>query len=390
MRYIAVSLIFFSTIFCFAQEKIKCTDWFSMMTETKNKWQVVVEGDENLRVQLRPQKIDEGKPLKKVLVLFPKKSSAYDIAMDTILTVFPEKDIQAQFTLIYFKNQPELGFAALAYGEEQNFDLIFSMGSQSTNFIHNHYQNGKFPVVTVCSKDPVRLFTDINDYNTGSGTNIAYTSLDVSITLQLEYILKINENLKNIVILYAVDNTSAVLAEVEPLKQECTLLGIIYFDLAVEDQKNARAELQEKIPIVVNQIKRIDPELDETIFWITGSTSVFREIETINKYSSSIPVLASKSNVVAPGDHSAVLSIGVSFENNALIAALYGVGILAGEYQAGELPVGVVSPPDIAINFKKAKEIGLKIPFTFFESASYIYNYEGELVRKDGQKVDNK
>lgn len=389
MKYLLSLVIIFCTFFSFSQEKVKITDWFSMMAETKKEWQAVAEVDDNLRVQLRPRDIDGTKDIKKVLVLFPKKSSAYDTAMDTIINVFFDKGIQAQFTLINFKNKQELGFAALDYGEEHNFDLIFSMGSNSTFFVHDHYRNGKLSVVTVCSKDPVRLFADITDYNTGSGTNIAYTSLDISIDLQLDYILKLNRNLKNIVILYAVNNTSAVRAEVEPLKEECTPLGIIYFDLAVEDQKKAKIELEKKIPVVVNEIKKIDPELEETIFWITGSTSVFNEIETIDKYASGIPVLASKSNVVAEGDHSAVLSIGVSFENNALIAALYGAGILTGEYKVKELPVGVVSPPDIAINFRKAREIGLKIPFIFFESASYIYNYDGELVRKDGQKVDN-
>ena len=50
----------------------------------------------------------------------------------------------------------------------------------------------------------------------------------------------------------------------------------------------------------------------------------------------------------------------------------------------GELRVGIVSPPDIAINFRKAREIGMKVPFSFFESASYIYDYEGRSVRSAG------
>jgi len=40
-----------------------------------------------------------------------------------------------------------------------------------------------------------------------------------------------------------------------------------------------------------------------------------------------------------------------------------------------------VSPPDIAISFLKAREIGLKVPFSFFETASFVYDYDGRAVR---------
>jgi len=49
--------------------------------------------------------------------------------------------------------------------------------------------------------------------------------------------------------------------------------------------------------------------------------------------------------------------------------------------------VGVVSPPDIAINFRKAREIGLKIPFSFVEGANYIFDYDGKPVRHRGKLI---
>ena len=79
----------------------------------------------------------------------------------------------------------------------------------------------------------------------------------------------------------------------------------------------------------------------------------------------------------------AVLSIGISFESNAHLAAVYASDILMGGKKAGELRVGIVSPPDIAINFRKAREIGMKIPFAFFESAGTVYDYDGRRVRPD-------
>ena len=84
--------------------------------------------------------------------------------------------------------------------------------------------------------------------------------------------------------------------------------------------------------------------------------------------------------IVKAGNDSAVMSIGISFESNAHLAAIYGADVLAGTRKAGELPVGIVSPPDIAINFRKAREIGLNIPFNFVESASKLYDYDGNEV----------
>ena len=47
----------------------------------------------------------------------------------------------------------------------------------------------------------------------------------------------------------------------------------------------------------------------------------------------------------------------------------------------GDLKVGIVTPPDISISFMKAHQIGMKIPFSFFESASFVYDYAGHAVR---------
>jgi hypothetical protein len=48
-----------------------------------------------------------------------------------------------------------------------------------------------------------------------------------------------------------------------------------------------------------------------------------------------------------------------------------------------------VSPPDIAISFLKAREIGLKVPFPFFENASFVYDYEGRPVRTIASKMSD-
>ena len=43
----------------------------------------------------------------------------------------------------------------------------------------------------------------------------------------------------------------------------------------------------------------------------------------------------------------------------------------------------MASPPDVAISFRKAREIGMRIPFALFESATRIFDNEGQQVRPE-------
>ena len=98
-------------------------------------------------------------------------------------------------------------------------------------------------------------------------------------------------------------------------------------------------------------------------------------------------MLAALPDVVRSGPDSAVLSIGVNQSSAVHLAALYAISVLDGSAKVGDLPVGQVSPPDIAINFMKVEEMGLTLPFTFFEDATFIYNRAGRAAREFGQRV---
>jgi len=379
-----ILIIFFAILTAAGALGESTSSWLGLSPVSQKSWQITAEEENGLVLVLQPVAMEGD--FEKILVLFPKASSAYDTAMDTILGFFLDKRKPVHFTLINFEGRPEQGLQALAWAEATNQDLIFSMGSQSTQFISEHYSGGRLPVVTACSKDPV-LLGQVTDYAAGSSTNIAYTSLDASISLQLSYLRRLKKNLKNLALLYAEDNISAVKTQVEPMAAAARSEGINVIHIAVEKQNNARRELRLRIPAALQVMRRTDPELAESIFWITGSTSVFQEIETIDTLSAGVPVLSVVPDLVREGNKSAVLSIGVSFENNALMAALYAFEILVKKVKPGILAVGVVSPPDIAINFAKAQQIGLTIPFSFFESASTVYDYRGRPVREKGRRT---
>ena len=141
--------------------------------------------------------------------------------------------------------------------------------------------------------------------------------------------------------LFANENKSAIKTQYEPLVKWGEENGIQILGVGVS-KKEAAVELSKMVPEAVAQMRSSDPSLEESIFWITGSTSVFKEIATINAHSSTVPVLSVVPDVVQAGNDTAVMSIGVGFDSNAKLAAIYGVNVLTGKVNVSDLPVGLV------------------------------------------------
>jgi putative ABC transport system substrate-binding protein len=368
-----------------AERTQRVNGWFKVYDEALDAWAIHDDQRSDLRTIIERRQPASG-PIKKVLVLYPRKSTAYDVAMTRILSVFAEKNANVRLVAENFENRPELADDIMRRAEAEKFDLIFAMGSEATAYLYGAHRNSRVPVVTVCSKDPVQL-GQMKDYESGSGINFAFTSLNVLVEVQLAYLKELRPNLKNIAILVDDKNVSAIETQARPIAEAAAKEGIAAFDVTVTDPAMPKEQLAALVPAAVARMRRTDPDLKDSIFWVTGSTSVFLEMATINAHADKVPVLSVVPEVVQEGADSAVLSIGVSFESNAHLAAIYGADILAGKAEASRLKVGVVSPPDIAINFLRAREIGLKIPFRFFEAAAYVYDYAGKIVRNRGQSV---
>lgn len=352
--------------------------WFKYDADIANAWTVEGDASRPLEVNIKKTKAGSG-PTKRIMVLYPRSSSAYDTSISVILRVFANKDINAEFSIVNFDLDGKKGDAALRAAEQEKVDLIFAMGSESAAWLDQKYRGGKIPVVTVCSKDPVQL-GQMKDYDSGSGSNFAFTSLNVPVDVQMAYLHDLRPQLKNIAILVDSKNISAMQTQAEPIANYAYSHGIHVIFGAVQDPNTARDELAKITHSAVQTMRKTDPELKESLFWVTGSTSVFREIKTINNFSENVPVVSAVPEIVTTGKDTAVLGIGISFESNARLAAIYGSQILDGK-SPGTLKVGIVTPPDVAISFLKAREIGMKIPFSFFEIANFIYDYKGQVVR---------
>ena len=368
-----------------AQDQL-ASKWFRYGADVDTAWEIAANPATPLQVLIRRKGGEPRGSPKRVLVLYPRPSSAYDTAITKMLHVFEGKGLNTEFTVINFEMDDKRGKDVLQSVEKNKFDLIFAMGSESTAWLYDHYRGGAIPVVSVCSKDPVQL-GQMQNYTSGSNSKFAFTSLNVPVEVQMAYVRELNPNLKNLAILVDSKNVSAVQTQAEPVASYARDHGIQVILGEVQDPAKAREELIHIVRDAVQKMRKSDPELRRSLFWVTGSTSVFLEIRTINENSDRVPVVSVVPEIVKAGADTAAIGIGISFESNAHLAAIYGADILNGKAKAGDLKVGVVSPPDIAISFMKAREIGLRVPFSFFESASFVYDYDGKPVRTIATKM---
>jgi len=361
-------------------------DWISLSDNVLNEWNVSYSDEELLSLEFSPKQLQPSQINKNIFVILPKKSNSYSLALNKFLETMKRDQIAANISVFNFQKQNSLGLEILAKAKQENIDLIFSLGSETASLVSHHFKGESIPVITSINKDPVLLgFAD--NYTSPSGSNIAYTTLNIPIDIQINYLKTLKPNLKAIGLIYNVQHQAVMQTEVRPIKERFEEIGIEVIDIQVSSRETAKEELQHALPAAMQQLRYSDVSLDNSLFWLTSSTAAFSEISTINQYSQNIPVIGSIPNIVKPGDDSAVLGIGIDRRNNALLASMYAVKVLKKEVKVSDLTVGIVSPPDIAINFKIARKIGLKIPFDFFESASFIYNYQGQPARTFGKDL---
>jgi putative ABC transport system substrate-binding protein len=374
-----------------AAENRLFSSWFNYGSEVDATWDVAGDPAKPTIVSIRRKstvdQLGETKgAIQHVLVIYPRPSSAYDIAITRILSVFAAKEINVDLTVINFELNQARGKEMLQFAEKNKFELIFAMGSESTAWLYDNYRSGTIPVVSVCSKDPVEL-GQMKDYDSGSQNNFAFTSLNMPVEVQLAYVKEFKPELKNIAILVDSKNISAVQTQAEPIAARARKEGIQVYMGTVQNPVKANEELAQIIPDAMRSMQKSDFDLSKSIFLITGSTTVFREIKIINEKAGRVPVVSMIPEIVTAGRDTAALAVGISFESNAHLAAVYATDILRGRAKPGQLKVGIVSPPDIAVSFLKAREIGLRVPFSLFETATYVYDYDGQLVRPSNRKV---
>ena len=332
-----------------------------------------------------------------ILFLLSIPDSQTVSAISQVLTTFLGRGLYPTATIAMAEDIASVtrrgtaGREALAYAEANGYDLIFAVGPSTTEFIRQNYAEGILPVVTMLSQDPV-LLGMTNDYQSGSGNNIAYTTVNVPVDVQMTYYRQLVPELQNIVIIYDFNDAIARQTQVNPFGQYAltNTLNIMHIAiLRMDDPDAARAELQDKFPHILVTLRQIDSGNSRSIFLVANSPLINQIFDMIYTLAGDIPVVSLLPELVQPGQVSAVMSVGISSQSNAVLAADFAIHILLEGTDPGTLPVGTISPPNLAVNFAAARHIGLRIPFTLFENATQIYDASGRLVREDGHNLTN-
>ncbi|PMM29157.1 ABC transporter substrate binding protein [Vibrio lentus] len=320
-----------------------------------------------------------------VWVLVSRKADSYDVALSTILKVFRREMPNVSFRAFLLpKSQEEL--VAWTKAADIKANMIYTVGSRATVSLHKVYAGGKLPAVSVNAKDPVLL--GLTDNYHSSGNNFAYTSLNLPADITLSFLRRFKPSLTQIGVLYAKSNTSAYLTQFLPLQKEAEKQGVTVFPIEV-DEDNPELTLQLVMQTTVESMKVNDSNLRQSLLWLTGSSSLLNRLDEINLYSKQLPLLTAVPDAVNGTQQSALMSVGVGFENNAHQAALYGIEVLKKGAAPASLPVGVLSPPDISISFKQAGRVDTQLPFVLIEMASDIYSQDGKLVRSAGMSMES-
>jgi len=372
-----------------AQAARPMLDWLSYDSSAESDYTINRDTGDTARHSIQPSWAPEEqrRTAKLVMLLIPKRSEiAYSTSVNTILQVFRQHGVPVRFSVWFYDEDDAVAQEALEWAYAQPVDLIMSVGSVATVYLHDHHRGNRIPAVTSASKDPVAS-GQVADPKAGSGTNIAYTSINVATDTLVAYLRRLVPNLTTIGVLYSRDNDSAIKTQVEPLHDAADELGLTLVDISVADDASAEAELNTSVPAGLDTMRRADPDLRRSVLLVTGSTPVYERIAQVNRHAGRVPVVSMLPDVVRPGADSALLSIGVNQSSAVALAAVYAKDVLLGRADPATLPVGTVSPPDLAINFLVAQRIGIKIPFSFFESATFVYDPDGRAVIEFGQRV---
>jgi hypothetical protein len=74
--------------------------WFKYDADLERSWEVAATPGDPLQREIRRKGARPGVRPSRVLVLYPRASSAYDIAITRIVRVFEEKELDVAFTVV--------------------------------------------------------------------------------------------------------------------------------------------------------------------------------------------------------------------------------------------------------------------------------------------------
>ncbi|WP_375758819.1 ABC transporter substrate-binding protein [Corallococcus exercitus] len=357
--------------------------WVELPPESLRGWRVEASAERIRIAHERPPTPRE--QVREVLVLLTVAQSSLNWILEGMLPVLRDGRVRVELTLYKLGTGRQEQERMLALADSGQFDLVIALGSDATRFLYNRFGNQPTPVVALCKAPELWLGFEEGASQQAKPGNMAFVSLSLSPDVQLHYLQELLGPLKVLTVVYDRRNQSTVEVEAEAMRRLAARDGFQLLELAVDGKRSAEAMLSEQVPRMARAMRLIDPEGRHSLFWVTTSSAVYDELERIDGLSEGIPVLGSVREAVREGSVSAVMSIGVPFKSAGQLGARYVLEVLGSRLPPSRLPMGVISPPDLAIHLRRARQLDVKLPFHFLEQASSIYDLDGRLVRQDGQ-----
>src|SRR5918999_6278289 len=106
-----------------AQERAY-SKWFRYGEGIDTAWEITGDAAKPLQALIRRKGWEHRTSPRRVLVLYPRPSSAYDVAITKILHVFESKELNSEFVAINFEMNDTRGKDAIQFAEDNKFDLI--------------------------------------------------------------------------------------------------------------------------------------------------------------------------------------------------------------------------------------------------------------------------
>jgi putative ABC transport system substrate-binding protein len=200
--------------------------------------------------------------------------------------------------------------------------------------------------------------------------------------LQLRYLRRLLPELSYLLVCVNRERKLVLKAEIEPLVMACREVGIAVELVEIAGPEGVADQLRASAPRALAKIKAGE----SAAWWVSSSTALHDHVAVLQELAD-LPVLSENPALVCGATHgkaSAMAAIGLDRRNNAHVAAGYAIRILRQEAAAGDFPLGVYDPPDIAINVERFRHHGLRVPFDLLEAATLVYDAEGHFVALPG------
>ena len=355
-------------------------DWFEPAAHALDGWSIAEDGP---TIVVTPA----GKtPEYEISVVWAKKSDAYDEAFGAVLVAFADAELRARWRIRLMDPEacapPEAASCGTALRRAVGRpDLIMTLGTRAMRAAHSHLRTGEAPVVTVASKDP-KLMQLSPPFQKGGP--IAYTSLDSPAAALVEAMKLLLPEIGAVIVVSIASNDGARRTQVRPMLNELESRGSRSVDAGFTKGGDLGKRLRMDIAREAARLRTDGLDEKRALVWVTGCTALFDHIHDIRKGAGGLAVLGVTMSLVDGTDNGLAMAIGSTYEANGRLGADYAISILRGADPA-TMSVGVLEPPEVALDFKAMKAAGHRVPFELFERAAVIYDGEGHRVRQNGQ-----